>query len=94
MSDAIRFILDGNIHSIDGVKPTLTILDYVRQQLGRTGAKEGCREGDCGADIRAPTARREDDHGKKRRHRHDERHGPSRIGGRGCCSVFGGPEAA
>ncbi len=49
MSDAIRFLLGGDVHTVKDVNPTMTVLDYVRQTLGRTGAKEGCREGDCGA---------------------------------------------
>ena len=43
-----RFILDGQVIEAD-VAPTTTLLQYLRETLGRTGTKEGCAEGDCGA---------------------------------------------
>ena len=47
--DAIRFVLDGRVVSVHGAAPTLTVLEYLREHLGRCGTKEGCAEGDCGA---------------------------------------------
>jgi xanthine dehydrogenase small subunit len=48
-TDTVRFILDGEVIELDNVSPTRTVLQYLRDDLRRTGTKEGCAEGDCGA---------------------------------------------
>ena len=45
----IRFALDGEVIELGEVDPTRTVLQFLREDLVRTGTKEGCAEGDCGA---------------------------------------------
>lgn len=49
MADPIRFILNGDLHEVRDVPPTMTLLQYLRTAARLTGTKEGCAEGDCGA---------------------------------------------
>ncbi|MDB5706084.1 MAG: hypothetical protein JWN66_3200 [Sphingomonas bacterium] len=44
----IRFLLDGAVIEVEA-GATETALDLIRYRLRRTGTKEGCAEGDCGA---------------------------------------------
>jgi xanthine dehydrogenase small subunit len=45
----LRFLLDGEVVRASGVSPQTTVLEFLRERLARTGTKEGCAEGDCGA---------------------------------------------
>jgi len=49
MGSSIRYILDGDTVTVTGVDPARTVLQHLREDLHRTGTKEGCAEGDCGA---------------------------------------------
>ncbi|MEM9426185.1 MAG: xanthine dehydrogenase small subunit [Pseudomonadota bacterium] len=44
----IRFSLNGETVEVDA-PPTVTLLDWLRDERRLTGTKEGCNEGDCGA---------------------------------------------
>ena len=48
-SDVIKFILNGNPHTVEGIDLTKSVLNYLRSDLHLVGTKEGCAEGDCGA---------------------------------------------
>ncbi|MFW2587981.1 xanthine dehydrogenase small subunit [Sagittula sp. SSi028] len=45
----ITFLLNGREVSLSNVSPTLTLLDWLREDRALCGTKEGCNEGDCGA---------------------------------------------
>ena len=48
-SNTIQFIYQDQIVKIKNPDPNETLLNYIRTKLKKTGTKEGCAEGGCGA---------------------------------------------
>ncbi len=44
----IEFKVNGKEHNMN-VHPTMRLVDLLREELGLTGTKEGCGEGECGS---------------------------------------------
>jgi xanthine dehydrogenase small subunit len=54
MKSVVSFVLDDQVTELQfkqnsGLKPTTTVLQYLRSLPNHRGVKEGCAEGDCGA---------------------------------------------
>ena len=45
----IQFLLNNQLITEEALDPNLTVLSYLRRHQRRTGTKEGCASGDCGA---------------------------------------------
>ena len=48
MKEAVRIRINGEEYEAF-VKPSTTLVDFMRDELGLTGTKKGCDEGECGA---------------------------------------------
>ena len=48
-SNIIKFVHEDNIFEVKNPDPNETVLNYVRNKLKKTGTKESCAEGGCGA---------------------------------------------
>ena len=44
----LTITVNGDLHEVH-VDPWVSLLQFVRQQLGLTGSKEGCEDSECGA---------------------------------------------
>jgi xanthine dehydrogenase small subunit len=45
----IQFLLNRELRTEHALDPNITVLNYLREHLGKSGTKEGCASGDCGA---------------------------------------------
>src|SRR4051812_47355543 len=48
VANAVSFVLNGELVTLERVRPSQTLSQWLRE-TGKTGTKEGCAEGDCGA---------------------------------------------
>ena len=49
INGTVRFLLNNDVVVIENIDPNLTVLQYLREIQFKSGTKEGCASGDCGA---------------------------------------------
>ncbi|WP_191488842.1 xanthine dehydrogenase small subunit [Pseudomonas sp. FEN] len=62
----IQFLLNQELRREHALDPNLTVLEYLREHLGKPGTKEGCASGDCGACTVVVGELQRDDTGRDR----------------------------
>ncbi len=48
-TNKVQFIFENKLIELENPDPNQTILNFIRDELKKTGTKEGCAEGGCGA---------------------------------------------
>ena len=48
-TNTVQFIFENQLVAIKNPDPNQTLLNFIRNDLKKTGTKEGCAEGGCGA---------------------------------------------